>query len=71
MPAPIVPLSISALRARAAAAINAATDEVDPLTAATLADVLDAVSAGVLRAAGLEDDEARVVLSLLWNTSAG
>ena len=55
MPAPIVPLSISALRARAAAAINAATDEIDPLTAATLADILDAVSASVLRAAGLED----------------
>jgi hypothetical protein len=67
IPAPIVPLSVSALRARAAAAINAATDEVDLLTAATLADVLDAVSPGVLlRAAGLEDDEARIVLGVMW-----
>jgi hypothetical protein len=67
MPSPIVPLSTSAVRARAAAALNAATDEVDPLMAVTLADILDAVSAGVLRAAGLEDDQAKVVLSLLWD----
>jgi hypothetical protein len=43
------------------AALDIASD-LDQLTTA----VLDAVSAGVLRAAGLHDTEARAVLSVLW-----
>jgi hypothetical protein len=46
--------------------INIATGEQDPLTAQLLVDVLDLVSAGVLRSAGLADDEVRAILASLW-----
>jgi hypothetical protein len=63
----MIHLSQHANRALVAAMLTEATDgEVDPLAAITLADVLDAVSAAVLRSAGLEDDEARSVLAALW-----
>ena len=52
--------------------LTEATDvDVDPLTAVTLADVLDAVSAAVLRSAGLTDEDARSVLAALWAGRAG
>ena len=63
----IIHLSTEGRRAAAAAALNAATDELDPLAAVTFADVLDGVSAGVLRAAGVDDEEARAILALLWS----
>jgi hypothetical protein len=46
--------------------INIAPGEQDPLTAQLLLDVLDLVSAGVLRSAGLADDEVRAILASLW-----
>lgn len=66
MPAPIIPLSRSGRRTLVASMLHTATDEQDPLTAQLLADVLDQTSAAVLRAAGLEDDEARAILASLW-----
>jgi hypothetical protein len=66
MPDRIVPLTTSGQRARAFAALDIASDRLDQPTTAVLVDVLDAVSAGVLRAAGLPDVEARAVLAVLW-----
>jgi hypothetical protein len=72
MPAVMIHLSQHAHRARVAAMLMEATDgDVDPLTAVTLADVLDAVSAAVLRSAGLKDEDARSVLAALWGGRAG
>jgi hypothetical protein len=61
----IVPLTTSGQRARAFSALDIAST-LDQPTTAVLVDVLDAVSAGVLRAAGLPDVEARAVLAVLW-----
>lgn len=66
MPTDIMPLATSGERARATAALHAATQEEDPLTAAVLVDVLDSVCGAVLRPAGVEDDEARHILAILW-----
>lgn len=72
MPALMIHLSQHASRARVAAMLTQATNgDVDPLTAITLADVLDAVSAAVLRSAGLEDAQARSVLATLWGGRDG
>lgn len=68
MPALMIHLSQQTHRALVASMLTDITDgELDPLAAITLADVLDAVSAAVLRSAGLEDDEARSVLAVLWS----
>ena len=62
----VMPLATSGDRAKATAALNAATEENDILTAATLVDVLDAVCSGVLRPTGIDDEDARAVLSTMW-----
>ncbi len=68
MPALMIHLSQQANRARVAAMLIEATEgDMDPLAAITLADALDAVSAAVLRSVGLEDEEARSVLAVLWS----
>lgn len=59
-------LTTAARRAATASALGAATHDLDPLSTVILADVLDATSAGVLRAIGLADEEARAVLAILW-----
>jgi hypothetical protein len=50
----------------AAAELYTALGEVELLTAATLVDVLDAVSWGLLTAAGVNPLEARAILAELW-----
>ena len=64
-----IPLSPSGQRAVAAQMVKTATD--NPLvvtlpTAVLLVDLLDAVSQSVLDFAGLDRDEARTVLRVLW-----
>jgi hypothetical protein len=61
----IVPLTPSSKRALVATSVDAALS-VDMGAALLVADTLDAVSAGVCRAAGMTDDEARAVLAILW-----
>lgn len=58
-------LSKTAHRARAAAMIGTSTT-LPALTAATVADTLDAVAGAVLRTAGVPDDAARSILAALW-----
>jgi len=68
MPDSIIPpthLSTSARRAPAASVIRTGTDLPAP-PAQLIADQLDAVSAAVLRTAGLDDTAARAVLAGLW-----
>jgi hypothetical protein len=67
-PHPYRPLSTSGRRAIAATALYAAVNETGLLSASTLIDVLDAVSWGLLAAAGLTPIEARGVLAQLWVT---
>jgi hypothetical protein len=59
-------LTTSATRAQAAAAVDdlLGVDQGAPLL---VADLLDAISAGACRAAGLTDVEARTVLGILWD----
>jgi hypothetical protein len=60
-------LTHSAQRALAGAMIRAARPDLPPVVATTLADILDLVSATLLRAgADLSDREARAVLQSLW-----
>ena len=55
-----------ATRARVAVALDELLQGVDVGAALLVADTLDAVSAASCRAAGLTDEEARRILSLLW-----
>jgi hypothetical protein len=65
-PHPYRPLSSSARRAVASTAVYAAVNEGGLLSASVLVDALDAVSWGILAAAGLTPIEARTVLAQLW-----
>lgn len=60
-----LPLTPSGKRAVVANEIDSSIG-VDIGPALLIADTLDAVSAAVCRAAGMTDNEARVVLRLLW-----
>lgn len=64
-PHPIQPLSQSSQRALAAFGLTTLTG-LPPVTAATVIDVLDAVSWAVLAAAGATPVEARGLLAGLW-----
>lgn len=64
-----IPLSRSAERTRAAGMIRTASEYqlvVTPATAVLVADVLDLVSWVILSRAGLDRDQARAVLAVLW-----
>ena len=64
-----IPLSPSGQRALAAQMVRTATDSpqvITPGAAATLVDLLDALSQTVLDHAGLSRDESRTVLAVLW-----
>ena len=68
MPSPSIPptpLATTARRALSASMIRTSTG-LPALSAQLLADALDAASAGVLRAAELDDPAARAVLLALW-----
>jgi hypothetical protein len=65
-----VPLSRSAERTRAAGMIRTGTEYplvVTPATAVLVADVLDLASWIILSRAGLDRDQARAVLAVLWS----
>lgn len=62
---PPVPLTRTADRARAAAII-AGVLHCTPIRSFTLVETVDAVSAAVLRTAGLDDTTIRAVLAALW-----
>lgn len=62
---PSVPLTRTADRARAAAIVAGAL-HVTPIRSFTLVETVDAVSAAVLRTAGLDDTTIRAVLAALW-----
>ena len=64
---PKPPLARTAERARAAG-LFADASGLPPLCSMVIAEALDGARAGVLRAAGLADDEARAVLAALWST---
>ena len=69
-PHPIRPLAPSARRALAGTMIATAAGETGAhlVTAATVADIVDAVSWAVLGTAGCTPIEARAVLAALWVT---
>ena len=65
-PHPYRPLAPTARRAVASTALHAAVTDTGLLSASVLVDALEAVSWGILAAAGLTPYEARAVLAALW-----
>jgi hypothetical protein len=65
MPDPSVPLTTTFRRTEAALVIRGRV--LLPVDALFVAGLLDAVSAAVLRTAGLADDDARTALVALWS----
>ena len=62
---PPLPLTTSGARARAAATL-AARAQCPAITAYRMVEIVDAVSAAVLRTTGADDPIARDVLTMLW-----
>ena len=60
------PLTTSARRATAAAAVKAAAPELDPLAAVIAVDLADGAVSGILAALGLSRAESQAVLSAWW-----
>ena len=61
---PVPPmLTMTERRVLASSAVHAANAAADGML---VADILDAVSGAILRASGLDDTSARLVLSWLW-----
>ena len=65
-PHPFRPLAPTARRAVASTALHTAVNDTGLLSASVLVDALDAVSWGIIAAAGLTPIEARVILAALW-----
>jgi DNA-binding XRE family transcriptional regulator len=63
---PPIPLSRAEHRARATALVETARPDM-PTDASTLVHSLEAVSAALLRGAGVGDDAARTILGTLWD----
>ncbi len=62
---PTAPLTSPRRRTQTAAVIRRTV--LQPVSALLIVEIIDNVSAAVLRAAGVDDDTARQALALLWS----